>query len=311
MVGVGGLGCPALQYLATSGVGHLILMDDDLVDITNLGRQILFSTADVGRPKVEAAKDQLLRLNPEITVEARRERFCEASARHLVREVDIVMDGSDNFPTKYLINDACVLEGKPFSHGGVLRWSGNVFTHVPGTPCLRCLFEDSPDAEDVPNCSAVGTLGAVAGIIACIQATEITKVLLETEGYLSGSLLSVDAKTMKHRQISFLQNSDCPVCGEHPSITEAKEMGLKQCDLKQSQSEHYLLTFEGQHRVLKAERHLKKCGFEVEPKVTPRQLSHECGICLDACAPSLSALKEALFEIGIEPSRLGQPKDFA
>jgi molybdopterin/thiamine biosynthesis adenylyltransferase len=308
VVGIGGLGCPALQYLACSGVGKLVLMDDDLIDITNLGRQILFSPDDIGSPKVEVAKIQLQRLNPDIKIETRRERFCQKNARELVRHADVVLDGSDNFTTKYLINDACVLEKTPFCHGGVLKWSGSTFTYTPGSPCLRCLFEDSPETEDIPNCSEVGTLGPVAGIIANIQATEVIKILCGAGKPLSGSLMSIDAHNMQARRIHFPIKKNCAVCGEQPSITDAIEQGVQQ---PLSKDDAFLVTFEGQHQVIKAERHLKNRSYNVEARVTPRQLSHECGICLEVCCSSREELQATLSDANLIPSRLGRKKELS
>lgn len=308
VVGIGGIGCPALQYLACSGVGKLILVDDDIIDITNLNRQILFSPADVGRPKVEVAKEQLQRLNPDIQIDTHQERFCQGNARHLVGQADVVLDGSDNFTTKYLINDACVLEKVSFCHGGVLKWSGNTFTHVPGSPCLRCLFEDSPEKEDIPNCSEVGTLGPVAGIIANIQATEVIKVILGLDKPLLGSLLSFDAHNMQARRIHFQKKTNCAICGEQPSITDALEQGVQHAMEK---DEAFLITFEGQHQVIKAERHLKSLKYTVEARVTPRQLSHECGICLEVYSSSPEELHSTLSDINVIASRLGRKKELS
>lgn len=309
MVGVGGLGCPAAQYLVSAGLGQLTLVDDDLVDESNLGRQILFGDGDVGRPKVEAAAQKLRALNPEVNIVALRERFGESNAEALVKEHDVILDGSDNFATKFLINDACVLLGKSFSHAGILRWEGQLLSYRPGSPCYRCLFEEPPPPEDVPNCSDVGTIGPVAGTIACLQATEVIKLILGEEEVLSGALLTLDARSMKMRRIPFPHNPECAVCGSQPSITTLKEQGLVQCDLKSSVEGILLLTFEGHHRVIKAERHLKSKGYVVTPKVTPRQLSHECGICLEVQGVALEQLLLDLAEKKLVPERQGRPAD--
>jgi molybdopterin/thiamine biosynthesis adenylyltransferase len=308
VVGVGGLGCPAAQYLATAGVGTLILLDDDLVDESNLGRQVLFGQEDVGRPKVEVAKEKLESLNGNIEIVAMRDRFRQGNAEELVSHCDVVMDGSDNFATKFLINDACVLSQTPFSHAGILRWEGQLTTYRPGGPCYRCLFEGPPPSEEVPNCSEVGTLGAVAGVIACMQATEVIKLLLGLE-VLSGELVTFDGLSMKSRKIQYPLNSKCRVCGEHADIIKPVEQGVVQCDLRQA-STSLLLTFEGHHRVIKAERHLKSKGYVLEPKVTPRQLSHECGICLEVQCSDQELLMGDLLEKKLKPERMGEPSQF-
>jgi molybdopterin-synthase adenylyltransferase len=310
VIGAGGLGCPALQYLATAGVGHLTILDDDLVDVTNLGRQILFLESDVGRPKCDAARDRLLALNPHIQIQAFRERFSASNAEHWVLQHDVILDGSDNFATKFLVNDACVMYGKPFSHAGVLRWEGQLLTYVPGSPCYRCLFEEPPPADEVPNCSEVGTLGPLAGAIGCLQAVEVLKLLLNHEGVLSGGLITLDAALMKTRKIQFSKNPQCPICGETPRITKLQEEGVAQCDLRQQDGQIWLFTFEGHERVIKAERLLKKNGYSVEPKVTPRQMSNECGICLEAQCEDIQKLLQTLHERGPLPLRYGRRSDF-
>ena len=310
VIGAGGLGCPALQYLASAGVGHLTILDDDLVDMSNLGRQILFGESDVGRPKVEAARERLHALNPHVHIDAVRERFKASNAAHWVAQHDVVLDGSDNFATKFLVNDACVMGGKPFSHAGVLRWEGQLLTYIPGSPCYRCLFEEAPPADEVPNCSEVGTLGPLAGVIGCLQAVEVLKILLGHAGTLHGGLLTLDGSSMKSRRLQFSRNPNCAICGDRPSILELREEGLLQCDLRQSDSNVWLLTFEGHERVIKAERILKQKGFLAQPKVTPRQLSHECGICLEVESHSLEVLLVALAERGPQPVRKGRRSDF-
>jgi molybdopterin/thiamine biosynthesis adenylyltransferase len=311
MVGAGGLGCPAAQYLVAAGVGQLTIMDDDVVDLSNLGRQILFGDEDVGKPKVLVAQEKLQKLNPEVRVIPVRDRFNQTNAEFYVQSHDVILDGSDNFATKFLINDACVKLGKPFSHAGVLRWEGQLMTYLPGGPCYRCLFESPPPADDVPNCSSVGTLGPVAGVIANLQAAEVLKLILGEPGVLSGALLTLDARQMKTRRIGFSKNPQCQACGPDADLSELKEEGLVQCDLRQKREEKiWLLTFEGHHRVIKAERHLKSKGYEVEAKVTPRQLSHECGICLEVKAESLEQLTADLAEKKLKAERQGRPGDF-
>ena len=301
IVGAGGLGSPVALYLTPAGVGEITIIDDDEVEITNLGRQILHEQKDLGSSKVQSAKQRLEALNPDIKVNVIKDRFKQDNAAQLVDEHDFVIDGSDNFTTKFLINDSCVLGKKAFSHAGVLGWGGQTFTHIPGSPCYRCLFEEPPPADSVPNCSEAGVIGPVVGLLGCIQAAEAIKYTIGLhEGLLLGELFTIDALEMKSRKVKFLKNPHCPVCGDHPRILSLKEEGVLQCDLKRDHKDTWLITFEGSQKVLKAERQLKKSGFEVEPRVTPRQLSNECGICLQLIIEASDNAQQKLRDIGLE-----------
>ena len=170
IIGAGGLGAPVALYLAAAGVGTIGIVDGDVVDLSNLQRQVIHFTPDVGTPKVESAKQKMLAINPNVKVNTYREFLMADNALDLIADYDFIVDGTDNFPVKFLINDACVMAGKPFSHGGILRFEGQTFTHLPGTACYRCLFKTPPPANAVPTCSQAGVLGAIAGMLGTIQA---------------------------------------------------------------------------------------------------------------------------------------------
>jgi adenylyltransferase/sulfurtransferase len=219
-VGAGGLGSPAALYLTAAGVGTLGLVDFDVVDVTNLQRQILYSTLDVGRPKLEAAADRLTGLNPDVNVVTHETRLTSANALDLFRKYDVIVDGADNFPTRYLVNDACVLTGKPNAYGSIFRFEGqaSVFA-TPDGPCYRCLYPEPPPPGLVPSCAEGGVLGVLPGLVGTIQATEALKLILGTGRTLAGRLLLLDALTMEFRTVKTRRDPDCPVCGDHPSIT--------------------------------------------------------------------------------------------
>ncbi|RKO65976.1 HesA/MoeB/ThiF family protein [Desulfofundulus salinus] len=213
VVGTGGLGSPVAYYLAAAGVGHLGLVDADVVDLSNLQRQILHRTGDIGRPKVESARDKLVALNPDVQVEVFPERLSAASAVSLIERYDIVVDCTDNFATRFLLNETCLRLGKPFIYGGVLAFAGQVMTVMPGAgPCLRCIFPHEPDPH-VPGCAELGVLGAVPGVIGTIQATEAIKYLLGLGDLLVGRLLTYDALSMTFYEVSIDRDSGCPACG--------------------------------------------------------------------------------------------------
>jgi thiazole biosynthesis adenylyltransferase ThiF len=220
IVGAGGLGSPAALYLAAAGVGTIVLADADRVDATNLQRQIIHRSEDIGLPKVESARRRLAELNPNVRVEVIAERLTSANAREVIRAVDVVLDGSDNFPTRYLVNDACVLEGKPLVYGSIFRFDGQVSLFAPGGPCYRCLFADPPPAGLVPNCAEGGVVGALPGIIGSLQALEAIKLLLGTGETLQGRLLLFDGLRMSFREVELRKDPDCPLCGTHPTVTE-------------------------------------------------------------------------------------------
>jgi sulfur-carrier protein adenylyltransferase/sulfurtransferase len=219
LIGAGGLGSPAALYLAAAGVGTLGLADWDVVDATNLQRQILHGTSSVGHSKLDSARARLADLNPHVHIETFAERLTAANALDVLRPFDVVIDGSDNFPTRYLINDACVLLGKPDVYGAIFRFDGqaSVFDARSG-PCYRCLYADPPPPELVPSCAEGGVLGVLPGIIGSIQALEAIKLILGAGESLVGRLLLFDALQLRFRELALSKDPDCPVCGTHPSV---------------------------------------------------------------------------------------------
>jgi len=224
IIGAGGLGSPAALYLAAAGIGIMGIIDPDKVELSNLQRQILHGTPDIGRPKVESAKTALVRLNPEVEIRAYAARFENATAAELAAGYDFILDGSDNFETKFLVNDIAVRLGIAFSHAGIVRLQGQTMTVIPGkTACYRCLFQAPPPPEEILNCQASGILGAVAGTIGTIQATEAVKYLAGfEEGLLTDRLLVYDARNMKFRDVEVARNPECPSCGA-PKKTAASQ----------------------------------------------------------------------------------------
>jgi adenylyltransferase/sulfurtransferase len=220
-IGTGGLGAPLGLYLAAAGVGRIGLVDFDAVDSTNLQRQILFSTSDVGRPKIEAASDRLHGLNPDIQIDPIEARLTSENALDILKDYDVVVDGTDNFPTRYLVNDACILLGKPNVYGSIFRFEGQVtvFGH-PSGPCYRCLYPEPPPPGLVPSCAEGGVLGVLPGIVGAIQAAEALKLIIGKGEPLVGRLLLFDALAMRFRELKLRKNPDCPVCGEHRTITK-------------------------------------------------------------------------------------------
>ena len=214
VVGAGGLGAPAIQYLAAAGVGTLGVVDDDVVERSNLQRQVVHADADVGTPKVESAAAFVERLNPDVSVEARRMRVEPADAPGLVADYDLVVDASDNFPTRYMLNDACRLAEKPLVHGSIYKFEGQATTLVPDGPCYRCLFPEAPEPGTVPDCATTGVLGVLPGTVGCIQATEAVKLVLGKGEPLAGQLLFYDAMDMSFEKVPYRRNPECPVCGE-------------------------------------------------------------------------------------------------
>jgi adenylyltransferase/sulfurtransferase len=221
LIGTGGLGAPLGLYLAAAGVGRLGLVDFDVVDFTNLQRQVTFGTSDVGRPKIEAAQQRLANLNPTIRIDTHEVRLTSENALDLFRNYDIIVDGTDNFPTRYLVNDACVLLGKPNVYGSIFRFEGQatVFGY-PGGPCYRCLYPEPPPPGLVPSCAEGGVLGVLPGIVGSIQAMETIKLILGRGDALVGRLLLFDALAMKFRELKLRRNPACPVCGDHRTITK-------------------------------------------------------------------------------------------
>src|ERR1700726_254982 len=221
MIGAGGLGAPLGLYLAAAGVGRLGIVDFDVVDFTNLQRQITFSTSDVGRPKIQAAKERLAGMNPQIRIDTYETRLTSSNALDLFRDYDIIVDGTDNFPTRYLVNDACVLLGKPNVYGSIFRFEGQatVFGY-PGGPCYRCLYPEPPPPGLVPSGAEAGVLGVLPGIVGSIQAMETIKLILGAGEPLVGRLLLFDALAMRFRELKLRKNPECPMCGEHRTITK-------------------------------------------------------------------------------------------
>ena len=233
VIGAGGLGSPAALYLAAAGVGTIGIVDADAVDLSNLQRQILHSTPDVGRAKVESARETLEALNPEVAVRVLRARVNADNILECIRDYDFILDGTDNFPAKFLINDACVIAGKPFSHAGIIRFQGQLMTYVPGRgPCYRCVFENPPPPEAVPTCSQAGIIGAMGGVIGSLQAMEAIKYLVGISTLLTGFLLTYDALTTSLRKIPLPLRKNCAVCGEHPAITAPVDLAEAACVLK-------------------------------------------------------------------------------
>ncbi len=221
IVGAGGLGSPAALYLAAAGIGTIGIVDYDEVEISNLQRQIAHFTNDIKAAKVDSAAEKMRAINPDIVVRKYRLNLCADNIQDIIKEYDFVIDGSDNFPTKFLVNDACSFTNIPFSHGGIVRFEGQTMTVLPGkSACYRCVFPKPPPINVVPNCSQVGVLGAIAGMLGTIQAAEALKYVLGVGEPLSDALLTFDAKTMDFHKIRLKKQKNCRICGENPTITE-------------------------------------------------------------------------------------------
>jgi molybdopterin/thiamine biosynthesis adenylyltransferase len=224
IIGAGGLGSPAAVYLAAAGIGTIGIVDADKVELSNLHRQIIHNTADLRIEKVKSAKTKMQAINPDVTVRTYCQRAKANNIREIIREYDFVIDATDNFPAKFLINDACFFEKKPFSHAGVLEFDGQLITVLPGkTTCYRCIFNAPPPAEAVPPASQSGLLGVLPGVIGTLQATEAIKFLLGIGKLLTDTLLTYNALTMEFRKVHFSRNPKCPLCGPNPTITELKD----------------------------------------------------------------------------------------
>jgi len=219
VVGTGGLGSPLCLYLAAAGIGSIGLVDFDVVDQSNLQRQVIYSVRDVGRPKLEAAKDRILELNPNVKVESHETRLTSENALEIIKDYDLVVDGTDNFPTRYLVNDACVLLGKVNVYGSIFRFEGqiSVFDAKHG-PCYRCLYPEPPPPGMVPSCAEGGVLGILPGVVGTIQAVETIKTILGKGESLVGRLLLFDALNMTFRELKLKKNPNCPICGQHATI---------------------------------------------------------------------------------------------
>ena len=232
IIGAGGLGAPAAMYLAAAGIGTICIADADEVELSNLQRQIIHGTEDLGKAKVQSAKETIERMNPDVTVHTYRTFVDSKNILELIKDYDFIIDGTDNFPAKFLINDACVMAGKPFSHAGIIRFKGQLMTYVPGQgPCYRCVFKNPPPKDAVPTCKQAGVIGAMGGVIGSLQAMEAIKYILGVGDLLTGYLLTYDALTMEFRKIKLPKHvPDCPICGEHPTITELIDYEQKECE---------------------------------------------------------------------------------
>ncbi len=232
IIGAGGLGAPAAMYLAAAGIGTIGIADADEVDLSNLQRQIIHGTADVGKAKVKSAKETMNAMNPDVTVNTYRTFVTSENIMDLIKDYDFIIDGTDNFPAKFLINDACVMAKKPFSHAGIIRFQGQLMTYVPDKgPCYRCVFKSPPPKDVVPTCKQAGVIGAMGGVIGSLQAMEAIKYILGVGELLVGKLLTYDALKMEFRTITLPKKSpNCGVCGEHPTITELIDYEQAECD---------------------------------------------------------------------------------
>lgn len=234
IIGAGGLGAPTAMYLAAAGVGTIGIADADEVDLSNLQRQIIHGTQDIGKAKVKSAQETIARMNPDVKVNTYCTFVSSENIRELIRDYDFILDGTDNFPTKFLINDACVMEKKPFSHAGIIRFKGQLMTYVPGQgPCYRCVFKNPPPKDAVPTCKQAGVIGAMGGVIGSLQAMEAIKYIIGKGELLTGSLLTYDALTMEFHKIKLPKDThNCAVCGDHPTITKLVDYEQAVCDMK-------------------------------------------------------------------------------
>jgi molybdopterin-synthase adenylyltransferase len=232
VIGLGGIGAPAALYLAAAGVGTIGLVDGDVVELSNLQRQVIHFTPDVGKAKVVSAEEKIAAINPDVKVTVLKEKVFADNIGGIIGDYDFIIDGTDNFPAKFLINDACVLNGKPFSHGGMLRFDAQTMTYSPGKACYRCVFSSPPPENLVPSCSQAGVLGAIAGMLGTIQAAEALKYLTGAGELLTDRLLVFNALGMDFRKVDITRNKRCPVCGDEPAIRELKDESQPVCDLR-------------------------------------------------------------------------------
>ncbi len=233
IIGAGGLGAPAAMYLAAAGVGTIGIADADEVDLSNLQRQIIHATKDVGKAKVQSAKESMNEMNPDVTVNTYRTFVTGDNILELIKDYDFIIDGTDNFPAKFLINDACVMAKKPFSHAGIIRFKGQLMTYVPDKgPCYRCVFKNPPPKDAVPTCKQAGVIGAMGGVIGSLQAMEAIKYIIGVGDLLTTYLLTYDALTMEFRKVKLPNVDNCTVCGPNPTITQLIDYELTECDGK-------------------------------------------------------------------------------
>lgn len=231
IIGAGGLGAPAALYLAAAGVGTIGIADADEVDLSNLQRQVIHTTADLGKPKVESAKETMQEINPDVNVITYHDFIASDNIMDIIKDYDFVLDGTDNFPAKFLINDACVMAKIPFCHAGIIRFKGQLMTWTPesGAPCYRCVFKNPPPKDAVPTCKQAGVIGAMAGVIGCLQAMEAIKYITGAGELLTGYLLTYDALKNDFRKIKLPLDEDCGVCSDHPTITELIDYEQVEC----------------------------------------------------------------------------------
>ena len=234
IIGAGGLGAPAALYLAAAGVGTIGIADADEVDLSNLQRQVIHATKDIGKAKVLSAKESMEAINPDVTVKTYQTFVDSETIMDLIKDYDFIIDGTDNFPAKFLINDACVMAKKPFSHAGILRFQGQLMTYVPGEgPCYRCVFKNPPPKDAVPTCKQAGVIGAMGGVIGSLQAMEAIKYLIGVGDLLTGKLLTYDALKMEFHTVNLPKDhSKCAICGDHPTITHLIDYEQAECDGK-------------------------------------------------------------------------------
>jgi molybdopterin/thiamine biosynthesis adenylyltransferase len=231
IIGAGGLGAPAALYLAAAGVGVIGVADADAVELSNLQRQVIHSTPDIGKPKVQSAGEKMRAINPDVTVNEHHTSVNAGNIMELIDGYDFIIDGTDNFPTKFLINDACVIARKPFSHAGIIRFQGQLMTYVPGKgPCYRCVFVNPPPPGVAPTCSQAGVIGAMGGVIGSLQAMEAIKFLSGVGKPLTGTMLTYDALSMKFRSVPLPARPDCAVCGASPSISKPFDCEAAVCE---------------------------------------------------------------------------------
>lgn len=231
IIGAGGLGAPAALYLAAAGVGTIGIADADEVDLSNLQRQVIHTTADIGKPKVESAKETMQEINPDVNVITYHDFIAADNILDIIKDYDFVLDGTDNFPAKFLINDACVQAKKPFCHAGIIRFKGQLMTWIPdqNVPCYRCVFKNPPPKDAVPTCKQAGVIGAMAGVIGCLQAMEAVKYITGAGELLTGYLLTYDALKNDFRKIKLPLDEDCAICSDHPTITELIDYEQAEC----------------------------------------------------------------------------------
>ena len=234
IIGAGGLGAPAALYLAAAGVGTIGIVDADVVDLSNLQRQVIHTTNDIGKKKAESAAETMRAINPDITVKTYYKFVNSENISELIKDYDFIIDGTDNFPAKFLINDACVMAKKPFSHAGIIRFKGQLTTVIPGErPCYRCIFKDPPPKDAVPTCKQAGVIGAMGGVIGSLQAMEAIKYLTGTGDLLVGYLLTYDALKMEFHKVKLPpRGKGCAVCSDTPSITKLIDYEQAVCELK-------------------------------------------------------------------------------